>query len=116
VNQIGDEIIIIKRLKELKKSPFHENSPDEQKELYEEFKKDKKNKPYLENSLVMIDSPLLRKTPERSWQFKRAQLVQVAKVDFRQDVPLWKVKTLDGEIFVAFIIKTNYDLSVTFPN
>ena len=71
VNKKGDEIIIIKRLKQLGKWKLNQNSPVDEKELLQKFEGEPKNKQFLPNCLVMVDAPLTRVVKERSWQAKR---------------------------------------------
>ena len=119
-----DSAIILKRLKQLGRNPLYANSVEEQKQLLKEFLQQKKNREYVPKSLVMIDAPSSRTVPERVWQYRRILLVTIEKVDFRQNVPLFVVRNLDGSIvkghFYRFVLqnyskrtKTNLFLSET---
>ena len=80
VNKKGDEIIIIQRLKQLGKSSLHQNPPTDEKKLLRNFEKQPRNKPFLPDSLVMVDAPLSRVVKERSWQAKRISNLSIIKM------------------------------------
>ena len=53
----------------------------------------------------MIDAPTTRVKPERVWQYSRILLVTIDSIDFRQDVPLFKVRNLDGTLLKGHFYK-----------
>lgn len=105
VYRVEDSAIILKRLKQLGKSPLYSNSIEEQRSLLEKFSRKKANQEFLPKSLVMIDAPLTRVVPERAWQYSRILLVTIEKIDFRQNVPMFKVRNLDGTLLKGHFYK-----------
>ena len=112
VSRKEDSAIILKRLKQLGRNPLYSNSVEEQKELLKQFSQQKKNQEFLPKSLVMMDAPSSRNVPERVWQYRRITLVTIEKVDFRQNIPLFVVRNLDGSIvkghYYRFVLQ-NYN-------